>query len=142
MSILAALMKKTGLFFTLLGTALFLIMQTSCKTDPVPVKNLAYKTSLINGNCPEMVDEETRLDSVVLSTEGKLVYYYTMTRRTSETVNSQVFKAYLVPAILENVRYNPSLRMFRDSSVSMVFNYLDRNGVFVTEISIEPSQYQ
>ena len=142
MSILAALMKKTGLFFTLMGTALFLLIQTSCKTDPVPVKNLASETSLLNGKCPEMVDEETRLDSVVLSTEGKLVYNYTLTKRTSENVNGQVFKSYLIPAILENVRYNGSLRMFRDSSVSMVFNYLDQNGVFVTEISIEPAQYQ
>jgi len=135
-------MKKTGLFFTLMGTALFLLIQTSCKTDPVPVKSLASETSLLNGKCPEMVDEETRLDSVVLSTEGKLVYFYTMTQRTSESVNGQVFKAYLIPAILKNVRYNGSLRMFRDSSVSMDFNYRDRNGVFVTEISIEPAQYQ
>jgi hypothetical protein len=142
MSIFAALMKKTGLFFTLMGTALFLLMQTSCKTDPVPVKNLASETSLLNGKCPEMVDEETRLDSVVLSTEGKLVYYYTMTQRTSANVNALAFKAYLIPAILENVRNNGSLRMFRDSSVSMEFNYRDLNGEFVTEISIEPAQYQ
>lgn len=135
-------MKKTRIFFVLTGLALLLGLQTSCKNDPPPVKNLASEASLLNEKCPEMVDPETRLDSVVLSTEGKLAYYYTMTQRTGATVNALAFKAYLIPEILKNVRNNGSLRMFRDSSVSMVFNYLDRNGVFVTEISIEPDQYQ
>ena len=142
MFILAAHMRKTRIFFVLIGTVLLLILQTSCKDDPPPLKNLASEASMLNGKCPEMVDSETRIDSVVLTTEGKLAYYYTMTQRTSATVNPLAFNAYLIPLIIKNVRYNSSLRMFRDSSVSMLFNYQDRNGVFVTEISIEPDQYQ
>ena len=142
MFILAAHMKKNRIFFVLMCTALMLILQTSCKDDPPPLKNLASEASLLNGRCPEMVDPETRLDSVLLTPEGKLAYYYTMTERTSATVNPQAFNAYLIPLIIKNVRYNSSLKMFRDSSVSMVFNYLDREGVFVTELTIEPAQYQ
>jgi len=89
-----------------------------------------------------MVDQETRLDSVVLSPEGRLEYYYTLLYREKRSMNTGALTGFLIPGITDNVRTNPDLRMHRDSSVVMAFNYRDRNGEFVTEIVIQAEQYR
>jgi hypothetical protein len=47
------------------------------ETTSMKPKTLASTTELINDRCPKMVDPETRRDSVILSLEGLLSYYYT-----------------------------------------------------------------
>ena len=135
-------MKISGFFFTLMGIALCMTLQRGCADNTVPEKTLATATANINSRCPEMVDPETRLDSVLLTPEGYLAYHYTLLQRDKPAINVKVFSGFLVPNIINNVRTNPDLRMHRDSSVTMVFNYRDRNGEFVTEISIGPEKYR
>ena len=89
-----------------------------------------------------MVDPESRLDSVLLSNRDHLTYYYTLTERDKLDINPAAFKAYLLPGIIDNIRSNPELRMHRDSSVTVVFNYLDRNGELITEFSVGPERYR
>ena len=89
-----------------------------------------------------MVDPESRLDSVLLSNGDHLTYYYTLTERDKLDINPAAFKAYLLPGIIDNIRSNPELRMHRDSSVTVVFNYLDRNGELITEFSVGPERYR
>lgn len=142
MPILAALMRITGIFYALIGISLCMTLQTGCADKSVPEKTLATATNVLNARCPEMVDQETRLDSVLLSPEGKLTYHYTLLYREKSTINVKSFSGFLMPSIVNNVRLNPDLKMHRDSSVTMVFIYLDRNGEFVTEIPLTPERYR
>jgi hypothetical protein len=135
-------MRKTGFFFTLMAILFLLTFQNGCKSEKAPVKTLNTATNVISGRCPEMVDEETRLDSVVLSPEGRLEYYYTLLYREKRGMNTGALTGFLIPSITKNVRSNPDLKMHRDSSVIMAFNYRDRRGEFVTEIVIKPEQYR
>ena len=145
-------MKINGLICTLLGTILIVALQTGCAGDSdhgnrslrraMPVKTLATATSKLNNHCPEMVDPETRLDSVFLSDEGHLTFSYTMVGREAGTFNEVALRAYLLPRILNNVHANVDLKMHRDSGLIMDFYYNDRNGEFVTEISITPDEYR
>jgi hypothetical protein len=135
-------MKRTGIFVALIGTALSLTLQKSCTEASAPGNNLATATMIINGRCPEMVDRETQLDSVVLSHENHLVYYYTLLYREKGSVNVNALTGFLMPAINTNVRENQALSMHRDSSIVMDFLYRDKNGEFLTSMTLGPEDYR
>jgi len=136
----------SGILGILLISILFLTGCTGKRNAELPLpwvpQDLAQATKKINDNCPEMVDPETRLDSVLLSDEGELFYYYTLPNRDGRTIDSIAFQAYMIPEIIENVHYNPRLSMHRDSSVTMIFNYRDRTGEPIVTFSLHPHQYK
>ncbi len=45
------------------------------------------------------------------------------------------------PLVLNNVKTNSYLKLFRDNNVTMNYYYKDLNGVFVGKISISFDQY-
>ena len=135
-------MKITRILFALIGMALSLTLQKSCTEASAPGNNLVTATMIINGRCPEMVDQETQLDSVVLSADDHLVYYYTLLYREKKSVNVKAFNGFIVPAITTNVRENQALSMHRDSSLIMDFIYRDRDGESITTISLKPEDYR
>ena len=141
-------MKNTGLLYSLVGLSFYLILQTGCTgntspevTVPEKPKSLASATALINDRCPEMIDPETRLDSVLLNQEDQLIYYYTLPNQESSGINPSAFQAFLLTNIIDNVRSNPDMRMHRDSSITFVFNYRGRNGEHISEFSVAPERY-
>ena len=142
-------MKIAEISYALMGFALCITLQTACtgnrtpeETVPAKPNTLASATELINDRCPEMVDPETRLDSVLLSRENQLSYYYTLPNKGSRGINPNSFTAFLLPGIIDNLRSNPDLRMHRDSSITFVFNYRGRNGELITEFSVGPERYR
>ena len=42
---------------------------------------------------------------------------------------------------INELKTNPSVKIFRDNKVTLVYNYRDINGVFLTEFTIAPDQY-
>lgn len=142
-------MKISGIYFMLIGISLTLCLQTGCtgntssgEISSTKPKTLASATELINDRCPEWVDSESRLDSVLLSKEGQVFYYYSLPTRESNFINATSFTAFLLPEIIDNVRSNPDLRMHRDSSLTFVFNYRDQNGESITEFMVGPERYK
>ena len=85
-----------------------------------------------------MIDPESRLDSVLLLEEG-LSFYYTLPNKEKDAIPSGPFTAYILPGIVDNIQTNPRMEMFRDSSVVMLFRYLDRNGELSVIFSSTPS---
>jgi hypothetical protein len=141
-------MKILRIIFVLAGFFLLLALQTGCKGKnnieeglPWVPDNLNEATALINDKCPEWVDSESRLDSVLLLAEG-LTFYYSLPNKVKSTIDSKAFKAFLLPEIIDNIQANYRLQMHRDSSITMVFNYLDRNGELITEFSVIPEIYK
>lgn len=141
-------MKAYRISYSLLGICLVVLLQTSCTGNPNPVESLpwiptdlASAAKQINNKCPEWVDPETRLDSVVLLPEG-LKYFYTLPNKDRSGISSNAFTAYLLPGIIDNIHTNPRLKMFRDSSITMFFSYLDRKGELITDFSVRPEQYR
>lgn len=141
-------MKKLRSTLALTVFSLFLLLQSACTekkkaVDGLPwiPKDLASAAEIINSRCPEMVDPESRLDSVLLLPDG-LCFYYTLPNKVKEAIPSSAFTAYLLTGIIDNIRTNPRMEMFRDSSVVMLFDYRDRNGKLITEFSVEPERYR
>ena len=142
-------MKIPEITSILLGIVLGISFFTGCKgkdkwtpEDGLPwiAKDLAAATALINNNCPEWVDPETRLDSVSLF-QDSLTFYYSLPNKVRNTFNPNAFTAYLLPGIIDNIQTNTRLEMHRDSSIAMIFTYRDRNGDFVTSFAVGPEQY-
>jgi hypothetical protein len=134
---------------TFLGFALLISLLAGCKgkekwspEDGLPwiPKDLASATEMINNNCPEWVDAETRLDSVSLF-QDSLTFYYSLPNKVKNTFSTDAFAAYLIPGIIENIQGNSRLDLHRDSSIFMFFNYRDRNGDFVTSFVVRPEMY-
>ena len=131
------------------GGGLFLLMlfQLACTGNREPVdhlpwipRDLASSARVLNDRCPEMIDPESRLDSVLLLENG-LTFYYTLPNKVKDEIPSGPFTAYILPGIVDNIQTNPRMEMFRDSSVVMFFRYLDRNGQLITEFSVGPERY-
>ena len=142
-------MSISKCIFVLLGIALGISLLTGCKgkdkwtpEDGLPwiAKDLASATALINNNCPEWVDPETRLDSVSLFRDS-LTFYYSLPNKVRNTFNTEAFTAYLLPGIIDNIQSNTRLKMHRDSSIAMIFFYRDRHGEFVTSFTVGPERY-
>jgi len=141
-------MKILGYTLTLPGILLMIMFQAACTGNPNPVErlpwvptDLASAARLINDKCPEMIDPETRLDSVLLLPE-RLSYFYTLPNKDKLEIEPAAFRAYLIPEIIENIRTNPKMEMFRDSSIVLDFYYRDRDGELITEFPVKPEQYR
>lgn len=140
-------MKKPTKKLLSAGFYILILLQLACSNNREPVdglpwipKDLASSARVLNDRCPEMIDPESRLDSVLLLEEG-LSFYYTLPNKEKDAIPSGPFTAYILPGIVDNIQTNPRMEMFRDSSVVMLFRYLDRNGELITEFSVGPERY-
>lgn len=140
-------MKRAITTFAGLGLSILMLLQPACSGRREPVdslpwipRDLASSARVLNERCPEMIDPESRLDSVLLLEEG-LYFYYSLPNKDRASIAPAAFTAYLIPGIVDNVQTNPRMAMFRDSSVVMLFRYLDRNGELITEFTVGPERY-
>lgn len=103
------------------------------------LKNAALE---LNKQTPMPIDQFSRLDSA--STKGKtnFIYHYTLFDLEKSEVNIDTVNKYIRPNIIENVKNSPDLEIFRDNNIIMDYKYYDKNGLFVTEISVTPELYK
>ena len=104
-------------------------------------KVMMQAASEINKTCPIMVDEYTRLDNAVALPDNIFQYNYTLVNITKEEVNLDTVRKYIEPGIINNVKTNPDLKIYRDNKTTMRYYYKDKNGEFVHKFSVTPDQY-
>lgn len=91
---------------------------------------------------PMQIDRFTRLDSASSAGKTNLIYYYTLFDIDKSEVNLDTVNKYIRPGIIENVKTHPDLKVYRDNNITLDYNYYDKNGNFVTEISVTPDLYR
>ncbi len=130
---------------TVVGLAVGLIVYFLVKqfvfAPPSFDKVMMQAASEINESCPIMVDQDTRLDNAIALPENILQYNYTLVNWVKDSVDLKAFEDYMQPMILNNVKTNPDLKIYRDNKTTMGYNYKDMNGEFITKISITADQY-
>jgi len=130
---------------TIVGLAVGLIVYFLVKqfvfAPPSFDKVMMKAASEINESCPIMVDQDTRLDNAIALPDNILQYNYTLVNWVKDSVDLKGFEDYMQPMILNNVKTNPDLKIYRDNKTTMAYNYKDMNGVFITKISITADQY-
>jgi hypothetical protein len=118
----------------------FLIQQLFFK--PNLDKQLAKVASEINKTCPMQVDEYTVLNNVVSLPNKTLQYNYTLPDYTKAEANIDTMKKYVFPDILIRVKNSPDLKYYRDSNVTLNYNYSDKEGIFVYKYVVTPKMYK
>lgn len=97
--------------------------------------------SEINAVCPLMVDKDTRLDNALALPDNTFQYNYTLIHMEISQIDIEDLTNYLEKTIVNNVRTNPDLQIFRDNQTTMAYYYRDKNGVFMTKIEVAPEEY-
>jgi hypothetical protein len=96
----------------------------------------------LNKKLPVQVDKFSRLDSAATKSKSSFTYYYTLLNiEKSEVYPDSVYK-YMKPGIIENIKTNPDLKMYRDNDITMEYRYYDKNGDFAVNISVPPNLYK
>lgn len=105
-------------------------------------KVMTEAAAQINKTCPIKVDDYSRLDSVLALPNNSLKYNYTLFDLTKAEVKLDTVKKYMEPMILDKVRTEPKLKIYRDHKTTIIYSYNDKNGVFVYQFSVTPDLYQ
>lgn len=96
----------------------------------------------LNKQTPMQIDEYIRLDSAASKGKTNLTYYYTLFDMEKAEVNLDTVHKYMRPAVIDNVKYSPDLKVYRENKITLDYKYYDRTGEFVTEISVTPEVYE
>jgi len=105
-------------------------------------KALMEIASELNKTCPIMVDAETRLDNSMALPNNIFQYNYTLVNIDKDSVNIEEARKYLEPTIINVVKTNPEMKVFRDNKTTMNYSYKDKSGIFLLTISITPEKYE
>ena len=95
----------------------------------------------LNKRAPIQFDEFTRLDSASAKGATNFSYYYTLTNVDKKVIHSDTVQAYLKPTLIDNIKYSPELKVYRDHEITMDYHYYDKNGDSMTTITITPDVY-
>ncbi|MBK7762091.1 MAG: hypothetical protein IPI46_01805 [Bacteroidetes bacterium] len=119
-------------------------------TPPKTVENESTDYSLVlnqaasevNKSCPMMIDQETRLDNAVALPTNIFQYNYTLINYSIQDIpDLNALKNNMSPSIINTVKSNPDLKIYRDMKVTMTYNYNDRDGIFLFKIPVTPEMY-
>jgi len=89
-----------------------------------------------------MIDQYTRLDNAMALPNNSFQYNYTLINIDKSEVNLDTVKKYIEPNIINNVKTNPDLKIYRENKTTMIYNYRDKNGIFVVRIAVTPEMYK
>lgn len=98
--------------------------------------------SEMNKVCPLMVNKDTRLDNAVALPDNIFQYNYTLLNSELSEINVDTVKKYTEPGIINNVKTNPDLKLFRDHKTTLNYYYRDKKGDFVFKLSVTPDRYE
>ncbi len=89
-----------------------------------------------------MVDKETRLDNAIALPNNIFQYNYTLINIDKSQIDEATVKNAMTPGLINNVKTNPELRLYREHKTTLAYNYRDKNGSFILKISVTPDLYQ
>ena len=121
---------------------LTLFLLCSCGSEKTDIQTMLMLTAeKMNKMCPMTVDEDTRLDNVVVLSNKTIQYNYTWVNLRLEDLDLSVIESQFFPTLLNNAKTNPGLKLFRENKVTMTFYYSDMDGKFVTLFKATPEKY-
>ena len=137
---------KSTIFTVILAVVAFIVsyfvIQAVFFNNSVFDKSMMEMASELNKVCPIMVDAETRLDNSIALPGNMFQYNYTLVNIEKSTIDTNEFKKFLEPELINQVKTNPQMEIFRKNKVTLNYNYRDKNGVFFLLISVTPNDYE
>ncbi|HKD38181.1 MAG TPA: hypothetical protein VKB78_15315 [Pirellulales bacterium] len=96
----------------------------------------------INKMMPMTIDAETRCDSVVPGPNKTISYHYTLVKRTKDELYPDKLVAYMRPRLVNNYKTLEAMKTLRDSGVILEYRYFDKEGVYITSITVDPKDFK
>jgi hypothetical protein len=109
---------------------------------PTLDKALMLAASELNKTCPIMVDAETRLDNAMALPNNRFQYNYTLINRSAEELDTVQIHKSVDTQIINNVKTNPDLKIYRENNVTMAYYYKDKNGKYLMKLNVTPELYK
>jgi len=134
-----ALMVAVVVIAVNLGTKLF-----NSKTESTLSENntLRERAIIMNKDCPFVIDENTRLDSVTSPKKDILQNNYTLLNDNLADIDINVFKDIFKPEITNHLKSNKETDFFRKNNATLIYKYFDKEKQFVTDIVVLPNDYE
>ena len=134
---------KTAKLLGISSVIAVMLLLASCSAKEKVIKVLLDKTANeLNKTCPMMVDSETRLDNASVLPGNIFQYNYTIVNYVKDSLDAGALQASIQPNMLNQIKTNPDLKLFRDNDVTLAYNYVDKNGVFILKLSFGPEDYK
>ncbi|HNI99129.1 MAG TPA: hypothetical protein PL169_23905, partial [Leptospiraceae bacterium] len=73
--------------------------------------------------------------------ENFLQYNYSMVKHTGKDLDIERIKSDLRPKILEQIRKNKAMQIFRENGVRLIYAYKDRNGTPLFSLEFTKDDY-
>lgn len=105
-------------------------------------QNLMIVASEINKSCPIMIDQDTRLDNTIAMPNNSFQYNYTLVNIFKSEINIKDLKKIIEPNVINIVKTNPDMSIFRHNQTTLHYYYKDKNGLFIMKISVTPEKYE
>ncbi len=96
----------------------------------------------LNKTCPQMIDKETRLDNARAIPGNIFQYNYTILKFNKDSMDVELYKASIEPIIVNYAATNKELEPFRKNKVTLIYNFKDGLGNFITRILVTPQKYE
>lgn len=98
----------------------------------------------LNSQCPIMIDKETRLDNAQpMTKENTIRYNYTFVSRVKDAFTDlPKVKERMSPGLINMVKTNPDLEVYRQHKVTLEYYYKDKNGEYLFDITVTPDLYE
>jgi hypothetical protein len=130
-----------SVFGFIISIIVFVILKQLFLTAPSFDEVLKNDAKEINKSCPIMVDETTRLDNAIALPNRTFQMNYTITSAYKALINIIEFEKTMRPIILTGLKNNPDLKNIHGKNVTMVYNFKDCNGEFISNITFKPDEY-
>lgn len=108
-------------------------------SEPTVYEQLQYTANTLNASMPQMIDEETRLDSTYAEPTG-FGYKYTMINYSAADLDLDKFTQVMVDQITPTVCTNPDMEYFREHNLLVTYNYVGKDNEFVSKIVVDTSK--
>jgi hypothetical protein len=103
-------------------------------------KSLMKVSSQLNENLPMMIDRETRLENTMGGPGKKFTYYYRLVNYEAEEIDLAEFNRNVATTVRRNAINNKQLKLMFKKGVTVIYNYNGKNGKFIADIRITPSE--
>jgi len=100
--------------------------------------DLVKMSEELNKNCPVMVDEMTRLDSISVVDSKVVQYNYTVVAVSKDSLITDLegIKAFLKNNSQNNLDTIKKMEFYRENKIPMKYYYNDKNGKYLLDFTI------
>jgi hypothetical protein len=113
------------------------------KTESNDIRAQMFKQTVdyTNKDCPKMLDDKTRIDSVA-GLPGKIfAEYFTLLNTDVSAIDTSSFKALMRASTTNTIKTNSGFDALRNYGTTFMYSYRDKDGKPFVAFSVTPGQY-